>query len=604
MQFTHLRTEKEVREHIAFLTTKGENVAIDTETSGLDFFADKLVSIQLSGRTHDAAVYFSGEHVGCLQALRTPVLILHNFKFDWRFCRRYGVDLHDCGLIRDTMLLHHLLEEDGSHALEGLVQERYHDNYKEAFWRAHKNFSEATEDAQVEYACKDVIYTKRLYEDLLRDLVSAGIPTTLIDHVHNLAFPFARTEAEGLNIDLDYLTSLATELKPKIAEFQEQLRGMCEPQCEAVELDAWAEATQKLYKPRGKAWTTLPKPQFNFTSPKQLGMLLYDKLRLPEQRTKSKSTKQWSRSVDDDSLEKLQFLHPVVPMVRDLRTYEKVYGSFIEGALERMHDAKIYPEFNINGTVTGRISSSNPNMQQLPSSGDWARVRGVYVPDGGSRFVTCDYGQLEVVVAAHYSQDANLLKIIREGASKHDITAAGIGIPRGMAKTLNFAMQYQCSPRKVEQIAGCSPSDAQRIWDRYWEVYAGEKRVVDECKRKVDAGTPIINAFGRQRHFAKSFEKPWHREAAYRQAYSSLIQGTGADLCHWAFYTTDQRLRERGLGRSIFEIHDEIVISAFENACQEAANVLQYTMVEAASVVNLTVPLTVDCSEPLVRWEK
>jgi DNA polymerase-1 len=291
-------------------------------------------------------------------------------------------------------------------------------------------------------------------------------------------------------------------------------------------------------------------------------------------------------------------------MIQEYRGYQKTYTAFIEGTLERMRDGRIYPRFNVNGTVTGRISSSDPNMQQLPAKGEWAKVRGIYIPDTGNRLITCDYGMLEVVIAAHFSQDPNLLKIIYEGASKHDITAQALGISRSLAKTLNFAMQYQCSPRKVRQIVGCSERESEHIWNKYWETYAGEKRIVDECKQKVDRGEAIVNPFGRRRRFPARFDSQWRREAAYRQAYSSLIQGTGADCTHWAFYSVGERLVQKRVGVGLFEVHDEIVIQSAINSCAEAADVLKSTMLEAGKVANLTVPLTVDCSEPLVRWEK
>jgi DNA polymerase I len=300
-------------------------------------------------------------------------------------------------------------------------------------------------------------------------------------------------------------------------------------------------------------------------------------------------------------LEVLSDKNSFISMLREYRGYHKVFGSYVEGTLERQLEGRIYPSFNINGTVTGRISSSNPNMQQLPRDGG---VRGIYIPDPGFKLLSCDYGMLEVVIAAHFSQDKNLLKIIHEGASKHDITAESLGIERQLAKTLNFAMQYQCSPRKVAQILDCSQQEGEYAWNKYWETYEGEKKVVEECKAKVDSGKPIINLFGRRRHFPSTFDHKWQKEAAYRQAYSSLIQGTGADLTHRAFYKTAQYYKEQEIGRALFEVHDEIVTMPKDECVVEASAILQSTMVGVGIEAGLTVPLTVDCSEPLERWSK
>lgn len=572
-------------------------VTIDTETTGLNPHVDTLTAIIITDRSPNSAVLFSPTFVDCLKQLKRPV-VAHNFKFDFNMLYRAGVDLRACGgLQHDTMLLHHLLDENASHALDAIVQERYGDNYKAVFWSTFKAFDEAPKDRQLEYACKDVIYTDLLYRDLSAELRDSEIPDSLKDHVRRLALSLYDTELRGLKVDIDYLTAIGAELKPKIAEFQRKMHDSVAGYCKSVELDLYAEALAERKTEAGKA--RVSKPVFNFDSNKQLCGLLYDKLKLPVKLNKNRN-----RTVDDAALEENASKHPLVPLIQEYRTYQKAYTAFIEGTFERMHEGRIYPSFNINGTVTGRISSSNPNMQQLPAKGEWAKIRGLYVPDPGNKLVTCDYSQLEVVVAAHFSQDKNLLKIIHEGASKHDITAEGLGIPRHIAKTLNFAMQYQCSPRKVAFIVGCSPGEAERIHSRYWELYSGEKAVIDECKRKVDRGEPIINPFGRRRRFPSRFESRWEREAAYRQAYSSLIQGTGSDICHTAFYTADNLLQVKMIGRALFEIHDEIVIEVDENACEIAQDVLKSTMVGVGNSIALTVPLTVDCSEPLERWVK
>lgn len=603
MQFSKLRSEAEVMDLIAWHNANSTQLTLDTETTGLDPFNDSITAFILYGRTPNSAIFIPGQFVHCLNALTVPRLILHNFKFDLRMLLRHGVDLRGRD-IRDTMLMHHLVQEDASHALDAIVQERYEDNYKEVFWSKYKTFEEAPEAEQVEYACKDVIYTDLLYRDLLKELADTGIPESLIKHTHALAYELFRTECEGIAVDLEFLTNLAVELKPEILKFQIAMRESVDAHCTAIELDLWSKQISKAYTPRGTKWQTLPKPQFNFSSHAQVGTLLYDKLRLPEQRKKDKKTKEWRRTTDDEALAVIEPLHPICGMLRQYSEYQKVYTAFVEGTLERERGGRIYPSFHVNGTVTGRISSSDPNLQQMPAKGDWAKVRGIYIPDPGQRFITCDYSQLEVVIAAHFSQDKNLLSIVYDGASKHDITANSLGIPRQIAKTLNFAMQYQCSPIKVAQILGCGKSEATHIWNKYWETYAGEKRVIDECKSAVDSGRAICNPFGRQRHFNCDGQQQWQRAAAYRQAYSSLIQGTGADCTHYSFYTVAQQLRQRGIGKALFEVHDELVISANENACTEAKELLQLTMVNAGKVANLKVPLSVECSEPLVRWAK
>lgn len=601
MQFQHLTSAADIRSLIQWHNDNSKFCVLDLETTSINPREATLVDIQMSGRTEDSAVLFGAEHLSLLADLKV-LHVWQNFKYDWKVAYRHGLDLRNTRM-HDTLLLSYLVDENRDEAsLDSWVQELFKDDYKQAFWAKYKGYLEAPFEERLEYACKDIVYTGRVYRVLMADFLAQGMPESLIEHTHRLARSLFDTELLGLRVDLEYLTQVGTELKPSIDRWAGEMRRAVSWACESVELDQQAKKIEKLYKPgpRATAWQKVPKPEFNWDSSQQLVSLLYSKLKLPV-----KKNREGNLSTDDKALEALKHLHPVVPMIQDYREYQKVYTAFIEGTLKRMDpNGRIYPSFNINGTVTGRISASSPNLQQVPAKGEWSKVRGIYVPEQGHRILTCDYGQLEVCIAAHYSRDRNLLKIIHEGASQHDITAESLGIPRAKAKTMNFAMQYQCSHYKVRDILGCSEEDAKYYWNKYWETYAGVKKVVEECKALVDAGEPIVNPFGRRRRFPRTFEAKWQQNAAYRQAFSALIQGTGADLTHAAFYTVSERMREADCGRALFEVHDELVVMPKENACGMVADMLQYTMKQAGVDIGLSVPLTVDCSLPLERWTK
>jgi DNA polymerase I len=601
MRFKYLDDAGDICELIDWHNDHSDIVVLDFETTDKDPRKAQLLEIQMMGREEDEAVMFDGRHLPLLEGVGVTQ-VFHNFKYDWKVAALHGTDfMTGPREVRDTMLMHHLADENKEHGLDAIVQETYGDDYKAKFWAEFKAYGDAPLERRLDYGCRDIVYTRRLYRTLCDRLHADGVPPSLVEHVHRLALALYRTELQGIKVDLGFTVEMGSALKAQIGTAERELRALGGYHCEAVELDMWAAQINKLYTPKGKKWQTHPKPEFNFAASGQVVTLLYDQLGLPAQI--DKKTKR--RTADDKALEALEAQHPIVPKLRELRKYSKMYGSFIEGVLDKVQDGRIYPSFNVNGTVTGRISHSEPNMGQMPSKGEWAKIRGIFVPEAGNKLITCDYGQLEVCIEAHFSGDKNLLRILNEGLSKHDITNDELKLGnRGLAKTLNFAMQYRCSVYKVAELVGCSQEEAQGIFDRYWQVYAGVQEVFEECCAKVRKGEHIVNPFGRRRRFPTEFEKPWEREAAYRQAYSSLIQGTGSDITSTAFYRIAEALEQLGWGRAWFTVHDEVIVEVGAAQVPEARELIQKIMVGIGPEIGLTVPLTVDCSEGLDRWVK
>ncbi len=597
LKFRYLSSEKEVWDIIEHHVDKNSVVVLDTETTSVNPHEAQLVDIQINGREDDEALNFPAEFAHCLLAFNDApnTLVFHNFKYDLIVLSRVnGLFQQLASRVRDTMLMSHLVDENrDSHSLNSWVLELTGDTYKDDFWRKHASYLDASVDERLAYSCADIVYTRRLYLHLTARLTQSGVGDSLVQHVHRLASALFRTELEGIAIDVPYLSDIGITLNTQIEEIKPKMKALVELPVEAVELDMWQHELDKRKTPKGKAG--VPRPVFSWDSNKQIQALLYGELGLPVQ----KNEKTRSISVDDASLEKINTHHAIVPLLQKYRGLHKVYGAYIEGTLDRMREGRIYPSFNINGTVTGRISSSNPNMQQLPKDGG---IRGIYVPDSGYRFITCDYAQLEVTLAAHFSRDKQLLKIVEEGASQHDITAESLGIPRDLAKTLNFAAQYRCSHYKVAKLLGVTEEEGKRIYDKYWQTYSGLKRLMDTCDRMVDSGKFIVNPFGRIRRFEEKKRSPWDK--AYRQAFNALIQGTGADLCSRAFYLVDDALRASGAGKGLFTVHDELVVTVLKERVDEGRALLQSVMKTVGEEIRLTVPLSTDCSEGVERWEK
>lgn len=603
MKFHHLTTEAQVRSLVDWHNANSRFVVLDTETTNKDPRLAELVDIQMTGKGRNEAVLFSGKFLPLLLQLK-PTCVWWNMKYDLIVAFRHGVDLRVLDN-RDGMLLHHLHDENSEHDLDSIVQAKYGDNYKEEFWGKYDSYLAAPFESRLQYACKDIVYTGRVYEEILSALSADGIPVALQEQVHRLALSLLGTELHGIQVDLDYTVKMGSELKADILDTEKKLRELGGYHCDLIELQQWAKEIDKCYSPgpRATKWKTLPKPEFNFQSPQQVVRLLYEELKLPKQYKWDRVNKVERLTTEDAALEEIEHHHPIVPVLRGYKKKTKMYGTFVEEILSTGGD-RIFPGFNVNGTVTGRISHYGPNMGQMPSKGEWVKIRGIFIPSADSWLVGSDYGQLEVCVEAHFSMDPQLLRILREGASKHDITAEEVGLPRGTAKTLNFAMQYRCGIPKIAEIVGCSMKEAEKIYKRYWEVYAGVERVFQECCRKVDKGEPIVNPYGRKRHLPTAFNNKWEKEAAYRQAYSALIQGTGADMTSDAFVTIDTELQRRQIGRGWFTVHDECLGQVKKERLEEGRELFQKSMLDIGPKIGLRVPLTVDCSGGLERWTK
>ena len=225
----------------------------------------------------------------------------------------------------------------------------------------------------------------------------------------------------------------------------------------------------------------------------------------------------------------------------------------------------------------------------------------MFIPDPGYVFVTADYASLEVYIEAHFTGDKNLLKLIETGMSKHDLTAAEVGIPRDTAKTVNFLAQYHGTSYKLSKVLGVSRGEAQKILDRYWAAYGGCKAFKEFTDKCVNEGTPIIYPTGRRRRFEKRPRKEF--DGDYRAAYNSPIQGTGSDCMSWAFYTCSNKFKELGWGCGGWTVHDEGIMMVKKEYAEPAAKMLVDTMVEAGKHYNLNVELKAEPCIMLERWD-
>ena len=342
---------------------------------------------------------------------------------------------------------------------------------------------------------------------------------------------------------------------------------------------------------------------FNVNSPKQVGEVLFDHLKLDAKAKKSK-TGQYSTS--EEVLLALKPKHPVVGMILEYRELKKLISTYISALPTYINPdtGKIHTTYNQTVTATGRLSSSNPNLQNLPIRSERGQlIRQAVIPDDGCLFLSADYSQIELRLMAHFSQDPHLVQAFRSGQDIHAATAAKIfNVPieevtkdqRRQAKTANFGIIYGISAFGLAQQLDCSRSEAKALIDGYFAAFPGVIDYIERQKELARRQGYAVTLFGRKRYLPDILsQNATVRSFAERNAVNSPIQGTAADIIKMAMVTIHQRLKEEGLkAQMIMQVHDELNFNVPEN---EVDRVREIVVNEMQNVVHLTVPLIADC---------
>ena len=342
---------------------------------------------------------------------------------------------------------------------------------------------------------------------------------------------------------------------------------------------------------------------FNINSPKQVGEVLFDQLKLDAKAKKSK-TGQYSTS--EEVLLALKPKHPVVGMILEYRELKKLISTYISALPTYINPetGKIHTTYNQTVTATGRLSSSNPNLQNLPIRSERGQlIRQAVIPDEGCMFLSADYSQIELRLMAHFSQDPHLVEAFRSGQDIHAATAAKIfNVPieevskdqRRQAKTANFGIIYGISAFGLAQQLDCSRSEAKALIDGYFAAFPGVIDYIERQKELARQQGYAITLFGRKRYLPDILShNATVRSFAERNAVNSPIQGTAADIIKMAMVTIHRRLKEEGLkAQMIMQVHDEL---NFNVPLNEVEKVREIVVSEMQNVVHLTVPLIADC---------
>jgi DNA polymerase-1 len=342
---------------------------------------------------------------------------------------------------------------------------------------------------------------------------------------------------------------------------------------------------------------------FNINSPKQVGEVLFDQLQLDDKAKKSK-TGQYSTS--EEVLLALKPKHPVVGLILEYRELKKLISTYISALPNYINPTtgKIHTTYNQTVTATGRLSSSNPNLQNLPIRSERGQlIRQAVIPDEGCLFLSADYSQIELRLMAHFSQDPHLVQAFLSGQDIHAATAAKIfnvsieevtKEQRRQAKTANFGIIYGISAFGLAQQLDCSRSEAKALIDGYFAAFPGVIDYIEKQKELARQQGYAVTLFGRKRYLPDILShNATVRSFAERNAVNSPIQGTAADIIKMAMVTIHRRLKQEGLqAKMIMQVHDEL---NFNVPVNEVEQVREIVVSEMQNVVHLTVPLIADC---------
>lgn len=417
-------------------------------------------------------------------------------------------------------------------------------------------------------ACYESYVNYASVEVLRQKLRDTKMDTLFRDIEMPLVFTLFDMEQNGIRVEADALKQYGDQLAGKIAELEKEI-----------------------YEEAGET--------FNINSPKQLGVVLFENMKLPGGR-KTKT----GYSTAADVLEKLAPEHPVVAKILEYRQYTKLKSTYADGLANYIQDdGRIHGKFNQTITATGRISSTEPNLQNIPVRMELGRlIRKVFIPEEGYRFVDADYSQIELRVLAHCSGDEHLIQAYKEQSDIHRITASQVfHIPfdevtpqqRRNAKAVNFGIVYGISSFGLSQDLSITRKEAAKYIDDYFATYPGIKTFLDHAVTHAKEEGYVVTLFGRRRPVPElSSSNFMQRSFGERVAMNSPIQGAAADIIKIAMIRVNQRLKDQKMkSRLVLQVHDELLIETYEPELDEVQNILKEEMEHAAE---LKVPLEID----------
>ena len=561
---------------------KGE-CAIIAEGEGNGIFTGlKKVTVAVKGKGELECFVAegAGENFRSILCDSTIIKFGNDLKHQKDLLRHNGLDI--CGRLMDIELMHYLIDPEKSHKVDILSRTYLGVSLEEDQDATQKNmeaslFEEGTEEVEDRGRHKECaaicLLGRKIREDLERKALD-GLYDTMEEPLLKV---LSTMELEGVKVDTTQLRRYAASLASEMNEIQERVREMAE------------------------------EPNLNIMSPKQVGVLLFEKLQL-DPKMKPKAGVRYSYPTDEDTLTALSDKHPIIDEILEYRGIKKLLSTYIEPLPGYISPTtgKIHTTFNQALTATGRLSSSKPNLQNIPIRTERGKeIRKAFVPSRpGGVIMSADYSQIELRIMAHLSCDTHLINAFRKGQDVHAITAAKVfGIQaedvtadqRRIAKTANFGIMYGISAFGLSQRLHIGRAEAKKIIEDYFANFPAISSYIEDTLASAREFGYVETLFGRRRYLPDINSKNGTvRALAERTAINAPIQGTSADIIKLAMINVDRRLSEEGLqSRMVLQIHDELLFDALPEEVETLERIVREEM---ENVIELSIPLTVECN--------
>ena len=579
-----VENEEEMRKLCDYFLTN-EILSLDTETTSTSSIDAELVGLSFAVKEFEAFyVPIPAEREKALQIVNIfkPVYenpkilkVGQNLKYDLEVLRNYNIQLQ--GPMWDTMIAHYLIQPELRHNMDYMAE--IYLNYKTIHideligpkGKNQRSMRDLSPTLVYEYACEDADITLRLKNKLEPELKKFECEKLFYDIEMPLMPVLAEMEMNGVCLDTESLKETSTILTNRIIELE-----------------------HRIYELAGQ--------QFNIASPKQVGEILFDKLKIVE---KAKKTKTGQYVTSEEVLQQLRNKHEIVADILEHRGLKKLIGTYID-ALPKLINPRtghIHTSFNQTVTATGRLSSSDPNLQNIPIRGEEGKeIRKAFVPEPGCLFFSADYSQIELRVMAHLSNDSQMIEVFREGKDLHAATAANIykkpieevtRDERTKSKRANFGIIYGITVFGLAERLDISREEAKQLIDGYFATFPDVHDYMEQAKQTARQQGYVTTLFGRRRYLPDiNSANATVRGFAERNAINAPIQGTAADIIKVAMIRIHQRFKAEGIrSKMILQVHDELNFSVYP---EEKGRVEAIVLEEMQHAFPLNVPLVAD----------